>query len=489
MVQKMIAQTLLFLISALAAAPAFAFVAATAAEESRTVFVQLFEWPWNDVARECEIYLGPAGFSAVQVSPPHEHLVWQNTPWWERYQVISYKLESRSGNEAEFIDMVQRCKKAGVDVYADVIINHMAGVSEGRGFSGTPFKHYEYPGLYSYNDFHHCGRNGNDDIANWNDIFEVRFCELLDLADLATESKHVQSSLGAYMNRLLDIGVSGFRLDAAKHVPAEDIRGILSYVKRPVYIYQEVITSAYEPVKFAEYFETGDVTAYNYPYYLGNAFKNGNPHQLTQVSAGQPPSELAVVFVTNHDLERVPDLSSLLTYTKEQHLYRLAQIFMLTWPFGYPQVYSGFAFTDYNQGPPVDKNLKTLPVLREDNSCVEPFTCEHRLPEVAALVFFRNQTNTNFYVKNWWTNGSNQISFSRGNMGFVAINYSGEIMIQNFKTHLLQGTYCNLTGVEFDVTNKTCSSGIKVDRSGYVHVEIQPFSSIVLLKNVLAGKK
>ena len=35
-------------------------------------------------------------------------------PWWIRYQPVSYILESRSGTEAEFIDMVQRCNKVGV---------------------------------------------------------------------------------------------------------------------------------------------------------------------------------------------------------------------------------------------------------------------------------------------------------------------------------------------------------------------------------------
>ncbi len=35
-------------------------------------------------------------------------------PWWERYQPISYKLYSRSGTEAEFIDMVHRCNAVGV---------------------------------------------------------------------------------------------------------------------------------------------------------------------------------------------------------------------------------------------------------------------------------------------------------------------------------------------------------------------------------------
>src|SRR4051812_44272677 len=75
------------------------------------VFVHLFEWRWTDVARECETVLGPAGYRAVQISPPEEHAVIAGNPWWERYQPVSYKLDrSRSGTRAELVDMVQRCR-------------------------------------------------------------------------------------------------------------------------------------------------------------------------------------------------------------------------------------------------------------------------------------------------------------------------------------------------------------------------------------------
>ena len=41
---------------------------------NRHVTVHLFEWSWKDIANECESYLGPKGFCAVQVSPPMEHI-------------------------------------------------------------------------------------------------------------------------------------------------------------------------------------------------------------------------------------------------------------------------------------------------------------------------------------------------------------------------------------------------------------------------------
>ena len=47
--------------------------------------------------------------------------------WWVRYQPVSYLLESRSGSRSEFIDMVDRCRASGVNIYVDAVINHMTG--------------------------------------------------------------------------------------------------------------------------------------------------------------------------------------------------------------------------------------------------------------------------------------------------------------------------------------------------------------------------
>jgi alpha-amylase len=90
------------------------------------VFVHLFEWKWRDIASECEVNLGPAGVAAVQVAPPQEHSITPSFDWSERYQPVSYSIaRSRSGTGAEFAEMVQRCRAAGVAIYVDAVINHM----------------------------------------------------------------------------------------------------------------------------------------------------------------------------------------------------------------------------------------------------------------------------------------------------------------------------------------------------------------------------
>ncbi|CAF1547390.1 unnamed protein product, partial [Didymodactylos carnosus] len=144
----------------------------------RHVAVHLFEWKWNDIAAECERFLGPKGYSGVQVSPPNEHAIldYANRPWYERYQPVSYKLISRSGTEEEFIDMVNRCNAVGVRIYVDAVINHMAaGGIVGSGGSSYSTSEKSYPAVpYSSWDFSdNMCNTASGGIENYDDIYQV----------------------------------------------------------------------------------------------------------------------------------------------------------------------------------------------------------------------------------------------------------------------------------------------------------------------------
>ncbi|HMO11919.1 MAG TPA: alpha-amylase family glycosyl hydrolase, partial [Actinotalea sp.] len=218
----------------LATVPALAFAlagalglsgcgAGTAVEPRSDVGVQLFQWTWDAIAAECPA-LGEAGYGWVLTSPPQEHVTGQE--WWTAYQPVSYQVESRLGTREEFAAMTQACQEAGVLVIADAVINHMAGRDSGTGWAGTEFTHYEYPGLWTYDDFHHCDAP-NADIANYKDATQVQTCELVNLADLATGEPAVRERLAEYLADLLSLGAAGFRIDAAKHMAAADVAAVL----------------------------------------------------------------------------------------------------------------------------------------------------------------------------------------------------------------------------------------------------------------------
>ena len=121
------------------------------------VMANLFEWNWPSVGVECTDVLGPAGFGGVQVSPPQDSLKRQGLgdgsdrtlhPWWEVFQPVDYALTSRMGDEQQFQDMVTTCRKAGVKVYVDAVINHTTG----QGSVSYGGKTYDTPEPYNQPD-------------------------------------------------------------------------------------------------------------------------------------------------------------------------------------------------------------------------------------------------------------------------------------------------------------------------------------------------
>ncbi|MCY7344291.1 MAG: hypothetical protein LH603_21260 [Pseudonocardia sp.] len=68
------------------------------------------------------------GFGSIQVSPPQEHVVLpdRSHPWWQDHQPTSSRLERRRGDRAALAAMVATCHDAGVQIYVDAIVNHMA---------------------------------------------------------------------------------------------------------------------------------------------------------------------------------------------------------------------------------------------------------------------------------------------------------------------------------------------------------------------------
>lgn len=384
-----------------------------AVPDKRTVLVHLFEWKWTDIARECEKVLGPAGFKGVQVSPPAEHRQLSSHPWWQRYQPVSYRLESRSGSRAEFIDMVNRCKAVGVGIYVDAVINHMTGGGGGDarrdlGIAGSSYQKYDYPGLYSKEDFHRCGATPDNTIQNYQDRYQVQACELVSLSDLKTETEHVRSAIAGYLNDLLDIGVAVFRVDAAKHMPAADLENIYSRLKKPAEIFQEVIDLGFEAVSSKEYTRFGRVTEFRYSAGLGEKFSKGRIADLLNFGApwGFVDSANAFVFTDNHDNQRGHGAGGNVLTHKNPELYELGNVFMLAWPYGLPKIMSSYKFSNGDQGPPSDSQGRTRSVhgKGEQDDCFKEWVCEHRWSAIRSMVTFRNVTDGQ-EVGNVFSNG------------------------------------------------------------------------------------
>jgi len=462
----------------------------------RQTYVHLFEWKWTDIAAECERFLAPNGFAGVQISPPNEHANIDNPkrPWWQRYQPVSYKLVSRSGNENQFKDMVNRCNAVGVRIYVDAIINHM-GATAGVGTAGSSFNagQRDFPSVpYSRNDFNDkkC-RSRSGSIESYQDINQVRDCMLVGLPDLALGDDYVRNKIADYLNNLIDIGVAGFRFDAAKHMWPGDLQAILGKLKnaradifgankRP-FVFHEVIDLGGEPITGSEYTGLGRVSEFKYGMHLSNAIFKRNGQKLSYFkNFGQAWGMLAdgdaQVMVDNHDNQRGHGGGGAVATFFESRAYKIANAYMLAWPYGFAQVMSSYNFNKNNdaQGPPTNNGEDTKDVIiNADNTCGNGWICEHRWRQITNMAMFRNIAGFE-PVRNWWDNGNNQIAFSRGNKAFIAINNDDYAMDVNLQTGLSGGSYCDV--ISGNKINGSCSGKtINVNSDGTTKIYIKFF--------------
>ncbi len=433
------------------------------------VGIQLFQWNWDSIASECTDVLGPAGVAWVLTSPPQEHIM--GSAWWTAYQPVSYQIESRLGTREQFAAMVTTCHDAGVAVIVDAVINHMTGQdSGGTGWAGTEFGHYDYPDLYTEDDFHHCGLSDSDDITDYSSAGNVQTCELVNLADLATEKSSVQETIATYLNDLRSLGVDGFRIDAAKHMPAADVAAIVDRIDGDPYIVQEVIRTDGEPIQPEDYLGSGDVFEFGLAYQLVTWMKTGSLDSIATVgSYGFAPSEQAATFVDNHDTERNRQTLSYRDGAK----YRLATMLLLASDYGSPVLYSGYAFTINDKGLPLDADGTV-----SDVSCVDQrdsyddgeWVCQHRWPGVLGMVGWRSAVGSAPVHDEW--SEDDAYAFGCGELGYVIFNASDAVVENDFETSLPAGDYCNVAAEGCDV--------VEVAADGVLSVAVPPWSAVAI---------
>ena len=462
---------------ALTAALGLAFSGTTFALNPAGTSVTMFEWDWNDLAYECTQFIGPAGYGAVQISPPAASLDIPN--WYGIYQPVNYvNLLSRMGTQAQLQSMINTCHAAGVRVYADLVMNQMAGTAgtstDGSSFNPTTLA---YP-YFSAADFHATCQIVASDYNSAACRTDVQTCRLNNLPDLNSESSYVRGQLENYMDLLLSMGVDGFRIDAAKHQAATSLNAMLTAVKathpktnegESIWVTQEVIPDG-EAIR-SDYYQNGTLNEFEFTYAVRDAFRKNSGQSLSTLPTmmgtynnyggtyGFLPSSDAVVFVNNWDSER--DGSSLdgsnyasgaTNDTQGTHRYDLANIFMLAQAYGQVQVESGFRFTDVNADRPT-----ASPYSNGVAQINVTWDFIHRWGDIAPMVKFHNAVGGQAQ-SNWVSGTVDQIAFSRGAVGFVALNNSTTAWTRTFTTGLPAGTYCNVVHGVKNAAGTACAS-------------------------------
>jgi len=237
----------------------------------RGAIVELFGWPYDDIAEECDI-LKVAGYLGVKITPPNEYLLTENVIengelniWKYFYQTVSYKFKSRLGNKEQLKNMINKCRKNGIRIYSQVVINHMTyngndvyleHYNEDNGALNTnwtiksasgnsPFytikgrlktaysvtgktPTFEYPSVpYCGTDFH-CQQTTDENLFNgWIKSSDDQY----GLIDLNTSKPYVQQRIADFFTECLSIGISGFSIFNGKYISVDDYIEIFKKLK------------------------------------------------------------------------------------------------------------------------------------------------------------------------------------------------------------------------------------------------------------------
>lgn len=437
-----------------------------------SVGLQMFGYNWNSIALECTTTLGPEGVDWVLTLPPTDHI--KGNEWWIHYQPTSYELNSDAGTRAEFVNMVNACKKAGVAIVTDAVVNHMAG-GTGTSYSGITYgTDLNFAGIYKNENFHrglattdpkYC----NKDIVDWDTLWERTNCQFPGLPDLATEQQHVREQIAKYLNDQLAIGVTGFRIDAAKHIHPDDIAAIRGLLTNPnAFIVQEVpggtdLANEYTP--------NGSVWAWDVPALTLEMFSYaGKAHRAKLYDnidvPDFPNTDLAITWVSNHDTEH--HASGSLTYDNGR-MFELANIWLLSEKYGTPMLYTGYAFSNGDLQAPQDANGKIKDAVCAGGTKINTvakqptvgnyktgsFVCLQRWTSIKGMIAWRDVVGetdkANVYGK------AGVYGFSRGDKGYFLLNSVGATTkVTNLVTGMAPGTYCDMvSGGAKPMTTKT----------------------------------
>ena len=159
-----------------------------------------FDWKFNDIKNELP-KIAEAGFVAVQVSP-----VERNIPsgyiWYDLYRPYDFKFSTSGlGNETQFNSLVEEAEKYGLKIIVDVVFNHVD-------------KSPNHANWWNEGD----RLRTSSKNVNYNDRNSITHDLLGDYPDVNTENADVIARAKEYIEELKDLGVSGVRFDAAKHI-------------------------------------------------------------------------------------------------------------------------------------------------------------------------------------------------------------------------------------------------------------------------------
>ena len=184
-----------------------------------------WNWSMNTIKNNLDNIVA-AGFKTIQLSPmqPQKDYSggrWEDQ-WWKLYQPLGFSIAQNNqnilGTKEELRSMCELAEIKGIKVIVDVVANHLAGGSD-KSFDWN-VRNFE-PDIYNQNLIHQLGDKTSTPGYNGFSEYIVRGA-IGGFPDLQTENSVVQNRVLSLLKEYIDVGVDGFRFDAAKHIETPD---------------------------------------------------------------------------------------------------------------------------------------------------------------------------------------------------------------------------------------------------------------------------
>jgi alpha-amylase len=367
--------------------------------EFNGVMMQYFHWYippdgslWNELANNAKD-LAAAGITAVWLPPAYKGIGGGYDVGYGVYDMFDLgefdqkgSVRTKYGTKDEYVKAIKTAKEAGLNVYADVVLNHKMGGDQEEEVEATPYSpddrnqpigdlqtvkvytHFTFPGRgskYSSLQWHWWHFDAVDYNAydedkdaiylfkdkqfdNEVDIEKGSFAYLMG-CDLDMQHPEVRGELKYWGEWYVDTtNVDGFRFDAVKHVKAgffpEWLDHVRQYSGKPLFSVGEYWSNEIEALHHFIDVTGGDVALFDAPlhYNFSEASKAGDSYNMTQIFddtlVKQQPA-LAVTLVENHDSQPLQALESVV----EGWFKPLAYALILLREGGYPCIF----YADY----------------------------------------------------------------------------------------------------------------------------------------------
>jgi glycosidase len=262
------------------------------------------------------------------------------SPAYHGYSVTDYyDIDSEYGTLTDFQNLIDAAAEKNIKIVIDLVINHTSDQHpwfvSARSSVSSPYRNYY---IWINNNAYESFVGGMKDL-NFNN--EAVIQEVKDIMDF-----------------YLEMGVHGFRIDAAKHLlegnsALFDNAILMNTFKRHIktnypnsFIVSEVFEYAYQVL--SDYFIGAD-SVFNF-YAAANIWDkvgNGNSRSLFVSNLEKAYNSYRIInpdfvdspFIGNHDLDRIASMTGFNSYNSNEKL-RLATTVLLTLP-GSPFIYYG----------------------------------------------------------------------------------------------------------------------------------------------------